>query len=34
MNFLSKNIEFPFTGKAKIRYRQSDQDVVVHKTDE
>jgi tRNA-specific 2-thiouridylase len=34
MNFLSKNIDFPFTGKAKIRYRQSDQDVVVHKIED
>lgn len=34
MNFLSKEITFPFTGKAKIRYRQADQEVVVHKTDE
>jgi tRNA-specific 2-thiouridylase len=34
MNFLSKEVVFPFTGKAKIRYRQSDQEVVVHKIED
>lgn len=33
IHFIGKSLEIPYHGKAKIRYRQSDQDVIVSKKD-